>query len=130
MLHLSFNPGRNKYFLTSFHNGVKVYLQTFEVYFAKMFYKKARFVCSYYIVKTILLDLISNKNKMFNFQTFKVVLLATINSIFVTALLLVNFYTVLLLKIYDQRRQLDIFLKDAIISRNIAFERVTRLKSR
>ena len=95
-----------------------------------MFYKKARFVCSYYIVKTILLDLISNKSKMFNFQTFKVVLLATINSIFVTALLLVNFYTVLLLKIYDQRRQLDIFLKDAIISRNIAFERVTRLKSR
>ena len=41
-----------------------------------------------------------------------------------------NFYTVLLLKIYDQRRQLNIFIKDAMILRNIAFERVKRVKRR
>ena len=34
-----------------------------------------------------------------------------------------NFIEYWLLKIYDQRRQLDILLKDAMISRNIAFER-------
>ena len=32
--------------------------------------------------------------------------------------------------IRDQRRQLDIFIKDAIISRNIAFERVKLLKGK
>ena len=41
-----------------------------------------------------------------------------------------NFYTVLLLKIYDQRRQLNIFIKDAMILRNITFERVKRVKRR
>ena len=55
---------------------------------------------------------------------FKIVLLATISSIIVTASLLLILYTVLLLNIYDHRRQLDIFIKDAIVSRNIAFERV------
>ena len=67
---------------------------------------------------------------MFNFKTFKIVLLATINSTIVTVSLLLNLYTVLLLKIDDQRRQLDILIKDAITSRNIAFEKVKRLKRR
>ena len=34
----------------------------------------------------------------------------------------------LLLKIYDQRRELDILVKDFKIPRNIAFERVKRLR--
>ena len=66
-------------------------------------------------------DFTNKISKMFNFKTFKIVLLATINSIIVTALLLFNLYTALLLKIYDQRKQLDILIKDAIVSRNIAF---------
>ena len=37
----------------------------------------------------------------------------------VTASLLLNFYAVLFLKIYDQRRQLDILTKDTMILRNI-----------
>ena len=37
---------------------------------------------------------------------------------------LVYSQTVLLLKINEQRRQLDILTKDAIISKNIAFERI------
>ena len=76
------------------------------------------------------INFINERSKMFTFKTFKIVLLATINSIIETALLLLNLYTVLLLKIYDQRRQLDILIKDGIISRNIAFERVKRLKRR
>ena len=48
----------------------------------------------------------------------------------VSVSLLLNLYTVLLLKIYDQRSQLDILIKDVIISRNIAFERVKCLKKR
>ena len=52
---------------------------------------------------------------MFNFKTFKTVSLTTTNSIIVTASLLLNLYTVLLLKTNDQRRQLDILIKDAII---------------
>ena len=49
--------------------------------------------------------------------------MAAINSI-CTASLLLNLYTVQLLNIYDQRRQLHILKKDAIISRNIAFQMV------
>ena len=65
---------------------------------------------------------------MSNFKTFKIVLLATVNSVIVTASLLLKFYTVLVLKIYDQRTQLDSLIKDVIISRNIVFERVKRLR--
>ena len=57
-------------------------------------------------------------------------MLAAINSIIVTAFFLLNLYIVLLLNIYDQRRQLDILKKDAIISRNIPFERFKRIKRR
>ena len=56
--------------------------------------------------------------------------MATINSIIVTASLSLNLYLVMLLKIYDQRRQLDILIKNAIISRNIAFEKIKPLKRR
>ena len=65
-------------------------------------------------IKTVMLDFINKKSKMFNFKTFKIVLLATINSIIVTASVLLNLYTILLLKIYNQRRQLDILVKEAI----------------
>ena len=37
-----------------------------------------------------MLDFINNGSKMFNFKTFKIVLLATINSKMVTASLLLN----------------------------------------
>ena len=53
----------------------------------------------------------NKRSKKFNFKTFKVVLLATINSIIVTALLLLNLYTVLLQKIYDPRRKLNVLIK-------------------
>ena len=56
--------------------------------------------------------------------------MATINSIIVTASLSLNLYLVMLLKIYDQRRQLDILIKNAIISRNIAFEKIKPLNRR
>ena len=75
-------------------------------------------------------NFINERSKMFTFKMFKIVLLATINSLIERALFLLNLYTVLLLKIYDQRRQLDILIKDGIISRNIALERVKRLKRR
>ena len=53
---------------------------------------------------------------------FKIVLLATVSSVIVIASFLLNFC--------DQRRQLDILIKDAMISRSIAFERVKQLKRR
>ena len=77
--------------------------------------------------KNLMLDFINKRSTMFNFKTFKIFLLATINSVIVTASLLLNPYTVLLLKIYDQRRQLDTLIQDTIIPRYIAFERVKRL---
>ena len=61
--------------------------------------------------------------RRFNFEALKMVLLVTINSIILTALLLLTVYTVLILRIYYQRRQLDILIIDVIILRNIAFER-------
>ena len=75
-------------------------------------------------IKSMMLDFITKRINLFNFKLFKIVLLATINSIIVTASLLLNLYTVLLLKIYYQIRKLDILIKHTIISRNIAFERV------
>ena len=75
-------------------------------------------------IKSMMLDFITKRINLFNFKLFKIVLLATINSIIVTASLLLNLYTVLLLKIYYQIRKLDILIKYTIISRNIAFERV------
>ena len=80
-------------------------------------------------IKSMMLDFITKRINLFHFKLFKIVLMATINSIIVTALLLLNLYTVLLLKIY-QIRKLDILIKYTIISRNIAFERVKRLKRR
>ena len=41
-------------------------------------------------IKTKMLDFIKNRSKMFNFKTFKIVLLATMNSNIVTASLLLN----------------------------------------
>ena len=61
--------------------------------------------------------------RRFNLEALKMVLLVTINSIILTALLLLTAYTVLILRIYYQRRQLDILIIDVIILRNIAFER-------
>ena len=81
-------------------------------------------------IKSMMLDFITKRINLFNFKLFKIVLLATINSIIVTASLLLNLYTVLLLKIYYQIRKLDILIKHTIISRNIAFERVKWLKRR
>ena len=89
------------------------------------FAEKACFVCSTGLYKNLMLDFINKRSKAFiDFKWFKIVLLAAINSIIFTASLLLNLYTVQLLNIYDQRRQLDILKKDAIISRNIAFEMV------
>ena len=81
-------------------------------------------------IKTMMLYFINKRSKKFNFKTFQIVFLATVNSVIVTAPLLLNLHTVLLLKIYDQRRQLDIVIKDVTISRNIAFKRVKRVKRR
>ena len=61
--------------------------------------------------------------RRFNLEALKMVLLVTINSIILTALLLLTVYTVLILRIYYQRRPLDILIIDVIILRNIAFER-------
>ena len=61
--------------------------------------------------------------RRFNLEALKMVLLVTINSIILTALLLLTVYTVLILRIYYQRRQLDILIIDFIILRNIPFER-------
>ena len=48
-------------------------------------------------------------------------LMVWINLVIVTPTLLLNLYTV---KIYDQKRQLNILIKDALILRNVTSERV------
>ena len=71
-------------------------------------------------IKIMMLDFINKRSKKLNFETFE------------------NFYSLqliqklwqprsiklvqLLLKIYDQRRPLDILVQDVMISTNIAFE--------
>ena len=44
-------------------------------------------------IKTMMLDFINKRSKIFKFKTFKIVLLATINSKIVTASLLLNLYS-------------------------------------
>ena len=43
-------------------------------------------------IKTMMIDFINKRSKIINFKTFKTVLLATINSMIVTASLLINLY--------------------------------------
>ena len=125
-----FRPGANKYFFTSFHPGVKLYAKICGIFYKNVLHKRH---VSYVVPGLYKTDFINKRSKIFNFKTFKIVLLATMNSIIGTTSLLRNSYTVLLLKIYNQKRQLDILIKDAIIfviSRNIVFEKVKRLKTR
>ena len=44
-------------------------------------------------IKTMMLDFINKRSKMFNFKNFKIVLMATIHSKIVTASLLLNLYS-------------------------------------
>ena len=107
---MSFSPGRNEYFFYFISLWVKIYLQIFA-YFTSAFYMQ---LLSMDYIKTML-NFINNRRRLFNFKTFKIVLLATINSIIVTASVLSNLYTVLLIKNYDQSTQIDILIKDAYI---------------
>ena len=68
-------------------------------------------------IKTMMLDFINKRSKMFNFKILKQ---------FSRSIKLVQ----LLLKIYDQRKPLDIYVKDVMTLRNIAFERDKGLKMR
>ena len=68
-------------------------------------------------IKTMMLDFINKRSKMFNFKILKQ---------FSRSIKLVQ----LLLKIYDQRKPLDILVKDVMTLRNIAFERDKGLKMR
>ena len=43
--------------------------------------------------KTMVLDIIKKRSRMFNLKTFKIVLLATVHSKIVTASLLLNLYS-------------------------------------
>ena len=68
-------------------------------------------------IKTMMLDFINKRSKMFNIKILKQ---------FSRSIKLVQ----LLLKIYDQRKPLDILVKDVMTLRNIAFERDKGLKMR
>ena len=86
----SFNPGQNEYFFTSIHAEVKIYLQRLAAFFTNILNGKSPFCMRLRVyIKTMLLDFITNRSKMFNFKTFKVVLLATID--LVIARMLRNF---------------------------------------
>ena len=128
--HVSISPGRNEYFFTLFQPRVELYMQRFAVYFTKLFRGKSMFCMQLQdYIKAMMLDFINKRSKAFiDFKWFKIVSLAAISSIIFIASLSLNLYTVLLLNIYDQRRQLDILKKDAIISRNIAFEMVNQIQ--
>ena len=73
--------------------GMKTYLERFKAYFTKLFYGKSTFrMLLQDYMNTMMLHFINNRSKMFNFKTFKIVLLAAINSKIVTASLLLNLY--------------------------------------
>ena len=68
-----------------------MHLQRFTAHFTKLFYGKSTFRMQLQDhIKTMMLDFLKNRSKMFNFKTFKIVLLATMNSNIVTASLLLN----------------------------------------
>ena len=80
-------------------------MERFTGYFTKMFYGKKH--VSYPVqdyIKSMIFDFSNKRRKMFNFRTFKIVVLATVNSIIVTALISLKLYTVLLLKISDHKK--------------------------
>ena len=85
-----FQPGSKRIFFTSIHAEVKIYLQRLAAFFTNILNEKSPFCMQLWVyIKTMLLDFITNRSKMFNFKTFKVVLLATID--LVIARMLRNF---------------------------------------
>ena len=80
-------------------------------------------------IETIMLDFINKRSKIFNFKTFKIAF-ATINSKIVTSSLLLNLYSCYKRFIIKEDNQLNIPVKDVMISRNMAFERVKQLNAR
>ena len=72
MSHVSFNPGQNEYFFSSFHPMVKIYLQRPAADFIKMFFEKSKFRMQLQdYIKIIMLDLTNRRIKKFNFKRFK-----------------------------------------------------------
>ena len=66
--------------------------------------------------------------KFADFKTIKIISLSIINSIIVVFSWTLNLYVLLLLKIYDQQRELDNSMKEGVISSNVLLERCKRIK--
>ena len=98
-----FQPKAKRNFFYLISHQVKIYLQRFAAYVTKMLYWNVLCMQLQVCIKTC-----------YTSSTREV------RCLILKHLKIWNFYTVLLLKIYNQRRQLDILIKDAMIWRNIA----------
>ena len=90
---VSFNPGQNEYlFYFISHRRENIYGKNCGMFYKNVLRKKTFGMQLQDYIKAMMLDCISNRIKMLNFKTFKIALLATINSKNVTASLLLNLY--------------------------------------
>ena len=98
-----FQPKAKRNFFYFISHQVKIYLQRFAAYVTKMLYRNVLCMQLQVCIKTML-HFINKRSKMFDFKTFE-----NMKLLYITVT-----------KDYDQRRQLDILIKDAMIWRNIA----------
>ena len=68
--------------------GENIFAKICSIFYKYVLWKKTFRMQVQNYIKTIMLDFINKRSKMFNFKTFKIVLLATTNSKIVTASLL------------------------------------------
>ena len=91
---LEFQPGAKLiYFYFISIRGENIFAKICSTFYENVLRKKTFRMQLQDYIKTMMLDFINKRNKMFNFKTFKIVLLATINSKIVTASLLLNLYS-------------------------------------
>ena len=86
--------GKTNIFFTSFApQGQNIFTKICSIFYKNVLWKKTFRMQLQDYMKTMMLDSINKRSKMFNFEIFKIVLLATINSKIVTASLLLNLYS-------------------------------------
>ena len=88
---LEFQPGAKRiffYFISPW--GESILAKICGIFYKNVLQKKTFRIQLQDYIKTMMLDFINKKSKMFNFKKFKIVILATIHSKIVTASLLLN----------------------------------------
>ena len=69
--HVSFNPGRNEYFLLHFIPGWKMFAKICSIFYKNVLWENTFLMQLQDYIKTMMVEFINKRSKMFNFKTLK-----------------------------------------------------------